>query len=60
MKCQSNECQGEATHTVYWPGQKSVKCDEHAAQAERIASTLGFSLSLEPLPAVVGGEGEPC
>lgn len=50
--CQDN-CNYQATHKVYWPGQGCKKmCSEHTVQANRIAQAMGFHLHIESIEPV--------
>ena len=51
MKCQShgsdgNRCTEDAIMEVFWPGETSCMCREHAAVSKGVADALGFNLSI--------------
>ena len=54
--CSDHGCLAFAGHTVYWPGQTSVKCDTHAANWTRIASVMGFDLVTRPIDSPRGDD----
>ena len=38
----------KATRIVYWPGQRTAACDDHAAKLQNLAELMGFNLSSTP------------
>lgn len=51
MTCQSEKCENEAVVTVFWPGQETRKCLDCAQKAKKLASFMGFPLSMRPISA---------
>jgi hypothetical protein len=53
VRCQAHACDQEAEFEVFWPGQTTNQCAQHAALAERTATAMGFNLSVRLLPFVM-------
>lgn len=49
MNCKSNNCTELATHIVYWPGKETMMCSKHAENAIKVATAMGFFLSVKGL-----------
>lgn len=57
MKCSSLSesgatCPEDAVAVVHWPGQDRPRCAAHLAQAQNVASAMGFALSSTPINPV--------
>lgn len=51
-ECCQTTCSEPATVYVFWPGQgKKSMCPEHGAKAQRIASSMGFTVHVEEINA---------
>ncbi len=48
--CQQIKCIKDATHTVYWPGQTTVQCYEHAYQLRNFGATMRIGVPCVPIP----------
>ena len=42
-------CTEAATVTVFWPGKETVACGRHHLGMQRLASVMGFTLSVRPI-----------
>lgn len=49
MQCKQENCTKEAIYNVYWPGQRTKQCEEHAMKAMGLAKTMGFDVSITKL-----------
>lgn len=50
MTCQQKGCTKEATHEVFWPGQLTKQCEEHAKNVQAAGRALfGLTVEIRPL-----------
>lgn len=48
-KCKASQCDQDARWDVFWPGQETKSCDEHAIKQRNLAFHMGFSLSVREI-----------
>lgn len=52
--CQQAMCEKPATTEVFWPGQTTRQCDEHAEKVVRLGAFMGCVVDTRPLAAKDG------
>lgn len=50
MTCQQKGCEATATVEVFWPGQTTKQCAEHAERVVRLGEFMGVAVDARPLP----------
>lgn len=51
------QCQKEATHEVFWPGQTTQQCSEHEQKLQGLALFMGFRLDSRTLVTSTNNDG---
>lgn len=46
MKCEQNDCNEQATHIAYWPGQTIKQCYKHTKQVQNLGGVMGFHVDV--------------
>ena len=51
IKCDQEDCDKEAIHTVFWPGKNPppVYCEKHAEKAIYILKAMGVPVNFRPI-----------
>jgi len=56
MKCGTRVCEFEAENVVHWPGKSLPMCEYCTDRAVSIGDTMGFSVQVDKIIAVVEPE----
>jgi hypothetical protein len=58
MQCKQKGCEAPATVDVFWPGQRTQQCAEHARAVVHLGTAMGFHVETRPLEpdAEIGGD----
>lgn len=46
LMCNQKDCDKPAEYVVFWPGQETLQCKDHAFGLRNLASHMGFNLAM--------------